>query len=72
MEWISVDIQKPSRDTECIIFGDHGVESGYWLTYGSVYQYWDSRDSDGERTRREDEVSHWMPLPEPPEAENEQ
>ena len=65
-KWISVEEMTPNKETECIIAGDYGVESGYYLTYGIINNYWDCRDSDGERTRRVDEVTHWQPLPEPP------
>lgn len=57
--WISVKDKLPGKDQDVIVHRESGVmcytytyENGRWFGYGSPYE---SKD-----------ITHWMPLPEPP------
>jgi hypothetical protein len=55
MEWISVDDRLPEEDKPIIVFGKDGAEiySGFHvMDFNNYYK----------------DVTHWMPLPSPPEA----
>ena len=63
--WISVEDRLPEDETEVIIFVQHKI--GWYRVFGWHDEYgWHSSAEefgDGES----DFVTHWMPLPEPPE-----
>lgn len=73
MKWISVNDRRPEDETEMLLVVVESVKpimgktifsctDGY---YSNRFQFWD-----GER-RNECKVTHWAPLPEPPEVNNE-
>lgn len=55
--WIPVAEQLPSEDGFTLIFTAHGNPGVCYFTNG----WWGGYDKDG--------ITHWMPLPEPPEEE---
>lgn len=74
--WISVEEQLPEKITNKVLvyckngyigFGHYekfqGVEDWYNLESGKPFREWDLEDCETY------EVTHWMPLPEPPEVE---
>lgn len=69
MEWISIDDKKPADDELVLFSTDHGVtvgsidrdEYGYTYRLGNCCMSWDFNYNLGDI-----EVTHWMPLPEPP------
>jgi len=61
MEWISVKDKEPKEDAELICFSDCGIVIGSWSKdlgweahHNGFYEYVT--------------VTHWMPLPEPPQG----
>ncbi len=57
-QWISVEERLPDNPMKCFVYTKRGKYSGYEITYynqGFYVQYC--------------EVTHWMPLPEPPKGE---
>lgn len=61
-EWISVKDRMPEPHTNVLFFGRYGFFIGW---YSHLMKKWRS-DEYGEVQ----EVTHWMPLPNPPEATN--
>lgn len=60
-EWISVQDQMPDNARDVLILlGNALVERGYWYHVGAKIDGWYFR---GDRISN---VTHWMPLPEPP------
>ena len=61
-KWISVEDRLPIEPQECLI-----------VLYGQVYTAWAFGDGDFETSSgvvwNADEVTHWMPLPEPPKED---
>ena len=56
-EWVSVDDRLPDKPMKCLVYTKRGDCCGYDILYynqGFYSQY--------------DNVTHWMPLPEPPEV----
>lgn len=59
-EWIKCDEQMPEPQVKVLAFTAYGV----WVAfYSKKYDCWD----DGDWNDSLDSVTHWMPLPEPPE-----
>lgn len=58
--WISVNDRLPEKKGDYLIFNTDGIVWPYW--YDKEYKEW--YDSSGYLTEN---VTHWMPLPEPPE-----
>ena len=57
-EWVSVDDRLPDKPMKCLVYTKRGDCGGYEITYynqGFYLQY--------------SNVTHWMPLPEPPKGE---
>ena len=57
-EWISVDDRLPDKPMKCLVYTKRGECGGYEITYynqGFNLQY--------------SNVTHWMPLPQPPKGE---
>lgn len=63
MEWIKCSDRMP-RDHEVVLVLDYSqsVNKGYW--FDSEKMWWGS-----EWMCEEGDVTHWMPLPEPPKEE---
>ncbi len=64
MKWISVKDELPSTDEEFLVY----VFREGWGTYQTISDY-DVRSGTWAIGSFEFEVTHWMPLPEPPEGE---
>ena len=66
-DWISVDDRLPEDGEEVIILC-YGSEpkGGYYIDEYTNHIYWSRGDSDGERCYDFTDITHWMPLPEPP------
>ena len=64
-EWISVNDRLPEEKVNCIVHYKHDYcnNDGYWAIGFCFY--------DGEKFRIDlgYKVTHWMPMPEPPEME---
>lgn len=62
-EWISVKDRLPEEYTAVLVYGSRGV----WLAWlGSDNTWWDSDlDNIG------NDITYWMPIPEPPKGEHE-
>ena len=78
-EWISVKDRLPEEDTPVLIYAPN--TGGIWMAgYCGEYRvmqvqvrpaYWESYGSYDECMEfKPQDVTHWMPLPEPPEGEN--
>ena len=60
-EWISVEDRLPDESVSCLVFGPDGNYVG-WVC--DPVQKWWAREGDLDDYCVE--VTHWMPLPEPP------
>lgn len=64
MEWISVKDRLPQKYSNVLIYTSFGyVTNGMWVPYKNIFVY------DRGYELEKDEVTHWMPLPEPPEED---
>ena len=65
MKWIELDNEKnvPEQGQKCIVFDEQAERVGLreWGTH-----YFHSIDSDGDDGMQSINITHWMPLPEPP------
>ena len=59
--WISVKDRLPEKNGDYLIYNTDGIVWPYW--YDKEYKEW--YDSSGYLT---ESVTHWMPMPEPPET----
>ena len=67
-EWISVEDGLPENDVEVLITDGDMVLGGCWLDWGCHNGlYWNTHNE--EKFYALSEVTHWMPLPEPPTEE---
>lgn len=64
MEWISIKDRVPENTDDVLVIDDDGKMSVscYFLHQGYDGYIFEDRDC----CRRMGEISHWMPLPEPP------
>ncbi len=64
-EWISVEERLPEQNIQCLIWTDKG-----WCGFGSCGIYDGEAEWDTESYWVEEDglVTHWMPLPEPPDG----
>lgn len=63
MKWISVDDRLPERDTDVLVFGEHmNTQVGFLFSSNELW-FLTLMDMD-----EIVDVTHWMPLPEPPET----
>ena len=63
MKWISVITDRPNYDFEVIICDKYGHVAAAWLRKGSIvdeFKNWDDVPYIN--------VTHWMPLPAPPQS----
>lgn len=66
--WLSVKENPPTREDEPYLFfsNTHGRKFGAKIPYvDGVFMAWHEMDRDGSMDAYDD-VSHWMPLPPPP------
>ena len=73
-EWISVKDELPDEETPVLAFAPNRydapvVAARFWeyASYEDAYNsflYWDAYHNDGQDI--DSEVTHWIPLPEPP------
>lgn len=66
-EWISVEERLPETTCECLAVGKSGCI--FLLCYSSRYMAFNATDGDGEDRWKVNDITHWMPLPEPPKGE---
>ena len=70
MEWISVNDRLPDESCECLGVVDGEVtEVSYSPKQMGYICVWSMCDADGFKPLSDDAVTHWMPLPEPPQDE---
>jgi hypothetical protein len=62
-KWISVKDRLPDERTRVLVYGEFGVSMAF--LYGDNKHWYIADTEDWDEVR---EVSHWMPLPEPPEV----
>lgn len=60
MEWISVETGLPNKDGDYLIAGEYGIDVFYFDTHWMEFD-----ELDGPRNH--EYVTHWMPLPPPPQ-----
>lgn len=67
--WISVKDKMPDFDKDILIYGREIIVTAQ-LVKGSNRDFWSLSSgvlaNDGELTMNDCEITHWMPLPEPP------
>ena len=64
MEWISVEDRLPDNQEKCFAYHEHGYVISALFTY---HQEFLSTYVEGcVRVFSKSEISHWIPLPEPP------
>lgn len=61
--WISVKDRLPDECTHVLVYGEFGVSMAF--LYGDNKHWYIADTEDWDEVR---EVTHWMPLPEPPEV----
>jgi len=59
-EWISVEERLPETETSVLVFTERGYIFSSWASNEDVFWFY-NEDED-------DRVTHWQPLPEPPET----
>lgn len=59
-EWISVEERLPETETSVLVFTERGYIFLSWASNEDVF--WFYNEEEGDR------VTHWQPLPEPPET----
>lgn len=68
MEWISVNDRLPDESCECLGIVDGEVtEVSYSPKCKELICVWSMCDADGFKPLSDDAVTHWMPMPEPPQ-----
>ena len=72
-KWISVDERLPENETPVLIWhrdrlriAEIRTEEPGWEDTYKAFEYWDEPYNDGQDIEWGD-VSHWQPLPEPPD-----
>ena len=71
LEWISVDDKMPKKRGLYLIVRDGKVECAYRQYFLSLYVVWNNDLTGGFSIIPDKEVTHWMPLPEPPHTSKE-
>jgi hypothetical protein len=67
-QWISVKDRLPDKSCECLGIVDGEVtEVSYSPKCKELICVWSMCDADGCKPLSDDAVTHWMPLPEPPQ-----
>ncbi len=66
MNWISVNERLPVKDCTVLVAVDQRVAIADWY----VKDGWSISREDSAMGMTSNTVTHWMPLPDPPEAEN--
>ena len=73
-EWISVDERFPEEGDEIILCTEDGIVGAgrfFFLGEGHYFRWIAGEGSDFDDDFVETNVTHWMPLPEPPEMKGE-
>jgi hypothetical protein len=69
MKWRSIKDDPPTDSFSCLLYfptkGQFGVKQGF---YERHYHLWFWYGCSGVREARANQPTHWMPLPEPPDA----
>lgn len=65
-EWISVDERLPEKTGLYLIVWDGSVAAAYRHTHWTLGEFWNNDLDGGISVIPDSEVTHWMPLPEPP------
>ena len=66
-EWIPVTERLPEESCRCISVNKAGIM--FMMPYSSRYKAFNATDDDEGDERKMSDITHWMPLPEPPESE---
>lgn len=72
VKWISVDDRLPETDERVFVYiprpdNHYNIEIAYISEENDDYLYWVLRDKSQFYSTRFHYISHWMPLPEPPQ-----
>ena len=71
-EWISVNVRLPGEYKDVLIYGEKVLDKplvGYYIPeWGHIR--WTGMSRDGYLYFYDKDITHWMPLPEPPKGEN--
>ena len=69
-KWISIEDKLPEKNNEVLITDGYSVWGGFSREYSQNEEGWCWFDNSEEGYFNTDEITHWMPLPEPPKGEN--
>lgn len=68
MEWIKIASKSPPRRRLILFYAYDEIQNGYCVRYGRYMDgEYESYETDGEARYKENEVTHWMLAPLPPE-----
>ena len=68
MEWIKTSEQKPNNHDKVLVSCEHGVTIAEYAKFNNGNELWWAvlRMGTYEDNGEAEQVTHWMPLPEPP------
>lgn len=68
-EWIPVTERLPEKSGQYLTYNEHGWFSAY--PYSIIHKQWNTQDWMSEKSAKGlgiNSITHWMPLPQPPEV----
>ena len=66
--WISVDLNLPDKSERVLVYYGSGVQVVEYSAKHKMFNTHDSADIEEARSTAFDDVTHWMPKPEPPKG----